>query len=208
MGAVSASDRVTLRPAGSVPGAKLKLGYIEYLPPGYGKGAKRPLLIFLHGLGEAGKGSAAQLRRVWKLGIPQLIRTKHWPGARPFVVLMPQYSVPAAQDCRLADELAEFVRFASRRYAVDVHGIYLTGISCGAIGVWDYLSAHAGKVVAGAVPISGHAVDAFAGQAAGSRACRSGHSTGRATTSCRSSTSRNRSRSSSAARTRLRLTYA
>jgi predicted peptidase len=34
--------------------------------------------------------------------------------------------------------------------------IYLTGISCGAIGVWDYFAATTDNMVAAAVPISGH----------------------------------------------------
>ena len=37
---------------GSVDGAPM--GYLEFLPPGYGDGEPRPLLVFLHGSGEAG----------------------------------------------------------------------------------------------------------------------------------------------------------
>ena len=44
------SERVTLRPAGTVDEAPL--GYVEYLPPGYGDGKPRPLPVFLHGAGE------------------------------------------------------------------------------------------------------------------------------------------------------------
>lgn len=40
--------------------------------------------------------------------------------------------------------------------------MYLTGVSCGATGAWDYLSAHRDEVVAGAVLIAGQASDAFA----------------------------------------------
>ena len=154
------SERVTVRPAGSVEGAPL--GYVEYLPPGYGDGESRPLLVFLHGAGENGDGSEAALRRVFKLGVPRLIEDDDWPEDRPFVVLMPQYGPEATEDCRHAEEVDSFLRFAMDHYDVDPGRIYLTGVSCGAIGAWDYLAAHADEAVAAAVLVAGHATEAFA----------------------------------------------
>jgi predicted peptidase len=153
------SQRVTLQPSGSVEGAPL--GYVEYLPPGYGDDSARPLLIFLHGSDENGDGSEEALDPVFKLGVPRLIDNDEWAEDRPFVVLMPQYGRDAAQECRLADAIADFLRFAVDHYEVDVSRVYLTGVSCGAIGAWDYLAAHQDEVVAGAVLISGHATFAF-----------------------------------------------
>jgi hypothetical protein len=65
------SGPLAAQPLGSVDGAPL--GYLEYLPPGYGGGEPRPLLVFLHGAGEAGDGSESELDLVDKLGIPELI---------------------------------------------------------------------------------------------------------------------------------------
>jgi predicted peptidase len=145
------------RPLGSADGAPL--GYLEYLPPGFGDGEPRPLLVFLHGTGEAGDGSAAALDLVDELGIPQMIAAGDWPADRPFVVLSPQYgTVPASGKCGIADDVAAFLEFAMQHYEVDGSRVYLTGISCGAIAIWDYLAAHGGEVVAAAVPISGHAM--------------------------------------------------
>jgi predicted peptidase len=145
----------TARALGSVDGAPL--GYLEYLPPGYGDGQQRPLLVFLHGAGEAGDGSEAALELVDKLGIPSLIAADAWPAERPFVVLAPQYGTEAAEgDCAIAADLAAFLAFAIDHYEVDPTRAYLTGISCGAIGIWDYLAVH-GNEVAAAVPIAGHA---------------------------------------------------
>ena len=154
------SQRMTLKPAGSVEGAPL--GYAEYLPPGYGDGTNSPLLIFLHGTGENGDGSEAALDRVFKLGVPMLIENDEWTEDRPFIVLMPQYGEDRAQDCLLADEVDSFLTFAMAHYDVDESRVYLTGVSCGAIGAWDYLAAHEDETVAGAVLVSGHASDAFA----------------------------------------------
>jgi hypothetical protein len=71
------SERVTLQTAGSVEGAPL--GYVEYLPPGYGDGTSRPLLVFLHGVDENGDGSETALGRLFKLGVPRLIQKDDWP---------------------------------------------------------------------------------------------------------------------------------
>lgn len=155
------SGRLVARPLGSVEGAPL--GYLEYLPPGYGDGETRPLLVYLHDTAEAGDGSEATLSLVEELGIPKLIATGEWPDDRSFVVLAPQYgTVPANRHCEIADEVAAFLDFAIRQYKVDASRVYLTGVSCGAIGMWDYLAVHGNEVVAAAVPISGHASQALA----------------------------------------------
>lgn len=144
------------RPSGSADSAPL--GYLEYLPRGYGDGDLRPLLVFLHGSGEAGDGSEETLDRVAKLGIPQLVADGDWLDDQPFVVLAPQYGTEYAEDdCAIADEISAFLDFAIEQYVVDPARVYLTGISCGAIGIWDYLAGYGGEVVAATVPISGHA---------------------------------------------------
>lgn len=145
------SKRFTLQPRGSVEGAPN--GYIEYLPPGYGDGSPRPLLLSLHGAGENGDGSKAGLDLLSLTGIPLLIKYDRWPQARPFIVLMPQHGGP--QVCPGADEIARFLDFALERYDVDRARVYLTGFSCGAIGAWEYLGEHTDEVVAGAVLVAG-----------------------------------------------------
>jgi len=145
---------------GSVVGAPQ--GYWEYLPPGYGDSAKRPLLVALHGSGENGTGSKASLRRLLDTGIPKLIRQDEWPAARPFIVLMPQHWDADGDSCPGPEEIDDFLRFAMRHYDVDRHRVYLTGVSCGAIGGWAYLATHTDTVLAAAVLIAGHGAEAVA----------------------------------------------
>jgi len=135
------------------------MGYLEYLPTSYVEdGEPSPLLVFLHGGGEAGDGSAEALALVDDLGIAQQIAAGDWPEDLPFVVLAPQYGTEAASgDCTVADELAAFLRHVTLTYNIDGSRLYLTGISCGAIGIWDYLASYGGERVAAAVPIAGHA---------------------------------------------------
>lgn len=152
----AATGALRARPLGAVEAAPL--GYLEYLPPGHGDGERRPLLIFLHGAGEAGDGSGESVDLVAKLGIPEMIVAGDWPAEHPFVVLAPQYGTePAEQDCALAEDVAAFVRFATTHYELDTSRVYLTGISCGAIGIWDYLASYGDEAVAAVVPIAGHA---------------------------------------------------
>lgn len=154
------SQRLALQTAGSVDEAPL--GYLEYLPPGYDDGTTRPLLVFLHGSDENGDGSKAALRKLFKHGPPRLIEDREWPENRPFIVLAPQYGFAEAQECRLAEQIESFLAFAIDHYAVDASRVYLTGISCGALGIWDYLAAHHDDtVIAAAVPIAGLADHAF-----------------------------------------------
>lgn len=132
-------------------------GFYEYLPPGYGDAKKRPLLVFFHGVGENGDGEG-QLNKVLANGPPKLIKNDKWPEDRTFIVLSPQHP---GGGCPSADEIRDFLSFATTSYNVDLNRVYLTGLSCGAIGVWGYLGKYSDDVVAAAVPIAGNGTGAF-----------------------------------------------
>ena len=154
---------ITAHPAGSEGN---EIGVLSYLPPGYGDADEAwPLLVFLHGYLESGDGSEAQLRNLLsgpELGIPQLIEAGEWPGDLPFIVVMPQYAEFDAQHCELGDEIASVIEWADLTYRVDPARVYLTGLSCGAIGVWDYLASAEENRVAATVPISSEPAFAMA----------------------------------------------
>lgn len=151
--------RQALRPIGTVDGAPL--GYVEYLPPEYGK-QPSPLLVFLHGSGESGAGDEASLAVLAHEAIPGLIGRNLWPDDRPFVVLAPQHAEDPPSYCMEADEIDAFLRFALAHYDIDPSRVYVTGLSCGAIGLWNYLGAHGDEVVAAAIPIAGYGIGAVA----------------------------------------------
>jgi len=133
-------------------------GFWEYLPPGYGDGTKRPLLVFWHGVGEDGSGSAADLAKVLVHGPPMLINLNQWPSDRPFVVLSPQHG---PTDCPTATEIRDFITFGLASYDVDPARVYLTGLSCGALGSSSYLGQFQGQQVVAAVLIAGDASIAY-----------------------------------------------
>ena len=63
-------------------------------------------MVFYHGIGENGDGSAAALDSVPANGPPMLINADQWPNERPFVVLSPQHS---GGGCPSADEIHDFI---------------------------------------------------------------------------------------------------
>jgi predicted peptidase len=126
-------------------------GFYEYLPPGYPDGHDRPLLVFWHGVGENGNGTT-ELSRVLANGPPKLIARDAWPATRPFIVLSPQH---AGGGCPSAAEIDAFLAWALGHHDVDARRVFLTGLSCGAIGSWSYLGAHRGALVAAALVIAG-----------------------------------------------------
>ena len=129
-------------------------GFYEYLPPGYGDGEKRPMLVFWHGIGENGKTDAglSDLQQVVAHGPPALIQQNRWSNGWPFVVLSPQHR---GGGCPGAGEIRDFIAWGAANYDVDPKRLYLTGLSCGAIGAWSYLGANLDSQVAAAVLICG-----------------------------------------------------
>lgn len=182
------SSRLTAHPLSETDAPA---GYYEYLPPGYGDGEPRPLLVTLHGIGENGDGSAARLDRLLATGIPELIATDRWPDERPFVVLSPQHlqprddlvgalcarsefvascrmriehdlpEPPGGAGCTTARQVREFLAFATAAYDVDPERVYLVGLSCGAFAGYEYVAQDGADVVAALVAIAGDARPAW-----------------------------------------------
>jgi predicted esterase len=150
-----ASGRHTMRPSGMMPGTTA--GYWEYLPPHYGNGALYPLIVFRHGVGENGNGTT-DLKNVAVHGPPKLIEADEWPETRNFVVLSVQHP---GSGCPSPQEIDDFITFAKGEYDIDPKRVYLTGLSCGAIGSWNYLGEHTNEDVAAAVLICGDGRPAF-----------------------------------------------
>ncbi len=155
------SDRLVMRPVGTTSAQQ---GFWEYLPAGYSSRSDWPLLVCLHGIGEDGNGTSAELTRLLSNGVPQIIKANAWPVAASaagdaFVVLAPQN---ARGGCHIPSDISAFLQWAAATYRVDPSRIYLTGLSCGAIGTWEYLRTVGSNVLPAAfVPICGNGIDAW-----------------------------------------------
>lgn len=157
----STSSRQTQKQLGSTSAPN---GYLEYLPPCYDKAVGMPLLVFWHGIGEDGNGMG-DLNKVTSWGPPKLIANNKWDNTRPFIVLSPQYTsangggIAPGAGCPSSATINAFFTWALSNYNVDRKRVYLTGLSCGAIGSWDYLANFPGTVVAAAALLSGNPGD-------------------------------------------------
>ena len=181
---------LTPRPIGSTD---LPMGFYEYLPPSYSAtGTESPLLLFFNGYGENGDGTAEGLSNLLFAGIPRYINVGGWSTDRPFVVLSLQHveeapgfdfsscdgqpwggscNMQVQHDldnaspafCTTPDEVHDFIAYAVANYNVDPTRVYVTGLSCGAFGIWEYLAKyHDDLQVAAAVPIAGDGRPAWA----------------------------------------------
>ena len=131
-------------------------GFYKALPARYDYGSnKYPLMIFLHGAGEVGNGTS-DLSKVLANGVTKLLNQKTFPpqftvnGTNySFIVLSPQFKQwPQPSD------INSLIDYAIKNLRVDTARIYVSGLSMGGGGTWDYAIAYPNKVAA-IVPISG-----------------------------------------------------
>jgi predicted alpha/beta-fold hydrolase len=134
--------------------------YYEYVPQGYPEPNKKyPLMIFLHGQGEAGPGTTASLPLVLRNGPPKLISEGTFPASftvnsvnYKIIVISPQFTVWPTED-----DLDNVINYLIANYPVDINRVYLTGLSMGGGTVWNYSGNdinHANRVAA-IVPVCG-----------------------------------------------------
>jgi predicted esterase len=132
-----------------------------YTPPSYSTStSSHPLLVFLHGGGELGDDLTELTTQTSNQYPPKLISINKWDTSLPLIVVSPQlkrdpnrhpneHTWPASY----VNEVVEYIR---KTYRIDSYRIYVTGVSIGAAGSWDYAAAYPTKVAALA-PISGKA---------------------------------------------------
>ena len=130
-------------------------GFWFYAPPEYDSlaNAEYPLLIHLHGLGERGNSAnnPASMNIILWNGAPKLIRLNQWVVNNPMIVVAPQTTVNWQ-----ANTLHNFITFLIVELHVDISRIYMTGLSMGANGTFDYVSGKGAEAYTAAiVPIAG-----------------------------------------------------
>lgn len=137
-------------------------GFYEYLPAGYNAaGSQRyPLIVYLHGDGDRGDGSQAELPRLLTKALPKYIDDGLFPVSvtvngqtHRFLVISPQYDEwPSTVD------IGAVITYAKNHYKVDTNRIYLTGMSVGGGRTWEYAGSSllAAQKLAAIVPVCGY----------------------------------------------------
>jgi predicted peptidase len=134
-------------------------GYYSAIPVHYTENTKKyPLLLFIHGGGEAGNGNT-DLPLILNEGIPRLLKEQTFPPNFKvqdknfsFIILAPQLKYYPDNS-----EIFSFLSFARKKYRIDSSRIYLAGLSSGGRIVCD-VSAESPSSFAAIVAMSGVSV--------------------------------------------------
>ncbi|MDB5328777.1 MAG: hypothetical protein JWM57_4346 [Phycisphaerales bacterium] len=125
------------------------LPYNLLLPNSYSAaGAAKPVIIFLHGVGESGTDNNAQLNF-----FPGAMVTETQTGGHQAVMIAPQCPVDHTWGSQL-NLVMKVLDSVESNYNVDESRIYITGLSLGGIGTWDALKRFPTRFAAG-LPLSG-----------------------------------------------------
>jgi lysophospholipase L1-like esterase len=116
-----------------------------YLPDDYNSGsASYPLMVFLHGSGEAGTDLSVIYNSSNSGGPAYFIEHGAWPSsftnpsdgkAYKFIVVSPQSNNSWSSS---GDETENMVKYLVANYRVDINRIYITGLSAGGGGAVEY----------------------------------------------------------------------
>ena len=132
----------------------LEYDYLVYLPKTYSPTEKSPLIVFLHGSGECGHNLSKVAHT------PVLAYAEKTPDF-PFVVVVPQ--AHSEKEWWPTESLNAFLDHVLSTYNVDPDRVYLTGLSMGAYGVWDWACQSPDRFAA-IVPFAGEGNDDLAGE--------------------------------------------
>jgi len=136
--------------------------YWEYLPVGYNPkdSLKYPLLVYIHGAGDYGYGTPADMKLVLRSGPPRVMSLGQFPDSFSvngksfrFIMICPQfYLQPSVSD------IDSVINFCIATYKVDLSRVYLTGLSIGGGATWDYAGNCATNAnrLAAIVPVAGY----------------------------------------------------
>ncbi|NMH89780.1 carboxylesterase family protein [Flavivirga algicola] len=133
----------------------INFGYYIYTPSEHNNSSNAyPLLVFLHGSGERGNSEAdpAILKKVLVNGPPKLIEKNEWSPKYPMIVASPQ--LPSGN--WIPEDIHNFITYLIANYNINTKRIYLTGLSLGAFGSFNYISNYGSEAYAAAIiPIAG-----------------------------------------------------
>jgi predicted peptidase len=144
--------------------ADAKLPYRLLRPLQVEPGARYPLVVFLHGMGERGDDNERQLthgladfaRDDRRTQYPCFVVAPQCPDDQMWVNLPPRAApyTMAEQATVPMRLMMDMVASLTRELPIDPRRLYIVGLSMGGFGVWDALQRHP-RTFAAAVPVCG-----------------------------------------------------
>ena len=127
----------------------VQVRYLLYLPESYGQDPQKqwPLILFLHGRGERGE----DLELLKNHPLPKILEEQ---ASFPAIVVSPQLSLKKLWWSDMIDPLNVLLDQVQAKYSIDTQRIYLTGLSMGGFGTWEFALRYPARFAA-IVPVSG-----------------------------------------------------
>lgn len=125
--------------------------YSIFIPHDYNPTRKYPTIVFLHGMGEAGRDGTANLRA----GLGPIVADQQFRFN--YICVFPQ-SASGKWTVDDAEAVLKVLDEVRRQYRVDDSRVYLSGFSAGGYGVWA-IGAKYPERFAALVPVSGFAAE-------------------------------------------------
>ena len=125
--------------------------YRLFVPTNYNPATKYPLVIFLHGAGE--RGSDNRLQLTGQTGVLVFASAAN-QSKYPSFMIAPQCPTGGAwADSIRRQQVFDLINALEVEFSIDPDRLYLTGLSMGGYGTWDYITAYT-NMYAAAVPMS------------------------------------------------------
>jgi len=148
-----------------ITGSNGTIVYRLFVPKNYNPSISYPLVVYLHGAGERGNNNSSQMTE-WPMLFAQDSNQVRWSS----FILAPQcpsnqqwvntpwsngsYSIDNIQISTALSDVNNTINQLISSYSIDVNRLYVTGLSMGGYGSWDFISRFPNKFAA-AIPICG-----------------------------------------------------
>lgn len=134
-----------------------RLSGVVTLPSGHEPAKEKlPVILFLHGAGEVGDGSAGTLERVYVHGVPKYFGADADLGGLRVITVSPQCPAGLIWD-QITLQLMDYLDAALAAFGGDPANVAVTGISMGGFGTWNLISTYPERFCR-AAPICGGGV--------------------------------------------------
>ncbi len=142
-----------------------------FIPRGYDKSKKYPLVLWLHGGAGRGDDNLKQISGGNTIGSHIWTRREN-QAKYPCFVVAPQCpddelwaTLDTAKPTKQLQLVIELIQGLRKRYSIDAQKLYVAGQSIGGFGAWSLISGHP-QMFAAAIPICGGGDESDAGKLA------------------------------------------
>jgi poly(3-hydroxybutyrate) depolymerase len=155
LGAVTVDDFVPLW----YTNAQGVLPFRLFIPANYNPALSYPLVLFLHGAGE--RGSDNRLQLTGQTGCLVFASEPNQLKYPSFMVAPQCPSYSYWEDPTLEAQVLGMMDSLMSEFSIDTNRLYITGLSMGGYGTWDYIGQYPNRFAA-AIPMSGGGTPALA----------------------------------------------